>query len=135
MRDLRAGPTARAVPERPGLRSVPRIRDVDAVLRARGADVHRWVVESHPEVVFASLHNRDPGLSTKKSAAGALARIELLRTALGRPLPDDVPAGAALDDALDAVACALAARRWADGVAEVLGGGSDAEGLPMRIVV
>ena len=50
-------------------------------------------------------------------------------------MPDDPPASAALDDALDALACAWTALRWRRGEAEVLGGEVDATGVPMRIVV
>lgn len=114
---------------------VPRIRDVDDVLRARGPEVHLRVVECHPEVAFAVLADGAVALGTKKSAAGALQRLHLLEQCFAGGLPSDVPAGAALDDALDAAACALVARRWAQGRAEVLGGETDATGVPMRIVV
>ena len=112
---------------------VPRIRQVDAALRAQGPRVHDRVVECHPEVSFARLGEGRTALATKKSARGALQRLELLREVL--LLPADVPPGAALDDALDAAACAVTALRWARGEAEALGGETDAEGLPMRIVV
>ena len=114
---------------------VPRIREVDALLRARGAEVHERVVECHPEVAFAALAAGRLALPTKKSASGALQRLGLLQEAFDQDLPVDVPPGAALDDALDAVACAAVALRWARGEAEVLGDQTDAEGLPMRIVV
>ena len=68
------------------------------------------------------------------AAPGALLRLRALEAALG-PVPDDPPAGAGLDDALDALACAWTARRWARGEAEVLGGEVDVLGTPMRIVV
>ncbi|MCW2607704.1 MAG: hypothetical protein JWO60_2397 [Frankiales bacterium] len=113
---------------------VPRIREVDALLRARGPRVHERVVECHPEVAFAAMAAGRLELATKKSAAGALQRVGLLEEAFDRDLPVDVPPGAALDDALDAVACAAVALRWARGQAEVLGGEPDAEGLPMRVV-
>lgn len=111
---------------------VARIREVDQALRARGPGVHGRVVEAHPELVFARLAGGP--LAAKKAAAGALQRVRLLSQALG-PLPEDVPPGASLDDALDAAACTLTALRWAGGQAEVLGGEPDALGLPMRIVV
>jgi predicted RNase H-like nuclease len=114
---------------------VPRIREVDEVLRACGPDVHRTVVECHPEVAFAAMAAGGSPLATKKSAAGALQRIALLEGAFDDPLPVDVPATASLDDALDAVACSLVALRWARGESEVLGGDLDATGTPMRIVV
>jgi len=114
---------------------VPRIREVDELLRAQPAEVHRRVVESHPEVSFASMAAGRLGLATKKSAAGALQRIALIEELLPEPLPHDVPPLASLDDALDAAACAMAAHRWARGQAEVLGNETDPLGLPMRIVV
>lgn len=112
---------------------VPRIREVDTELRRRGPSIHDLVVECHPEVAFAALGG-DAGLATKKSAEGALQRIRLLEGVFGA-LPADVPPGAALDDALDAAACAWTALRWTSGAAEVLGGELDALGVPMRIVV
>ena len=112
---------------------VPRVRDVDAALRARGPAVHATVVECHPEVVFAMLA-ADP-VPAKKTAAGVLARITLLQAAFAEDLPPDVPPAAALDDALDAAACAWTALRWSRGNAKVLGGDLDAHALPMRIVV
>jgi predicted RNase H-like nuclease len=110
---------------------VPRIREVDEVLRARGPEVHRRVVECHPELAFTAMAGRT--LAAKKTAAGALQRIGLLEQAL-EALPSDVPGSASLDDALDAAACALVALRWARGEAEVLGDEVDALGTPMRIV-
>ena len=114
---------------------VPRIREVDEVLRRRGHAVHERVVEAHPEVAFAALCAGRSPLAPKKTAAGALQRIALLEEALDEPLPVDVPPVAALDDALDAAVCALVALRWASGTAEVLGDETDALGTPMRIVV
>jgi predicted RNase H-like nuclease len=111
---------------------VPRIRDVDAALRERGPQAHRRVVECHPEVTFRQLTGHP--LQRKKSAGGALQRIGALTDALG-PLPRVGPVGAALDDALDALACAWTALRWAGGEAVVLGDEVDATGAPMRIVV
>ena len=111
---------------------VPRIRDVDEVLRRAGNGVHRRVVECHPEVSFARLTGQS--LPRKKSARGALLRLQALQADLG-PVPAEVPDGPGLDDALDALACAWTARRWHRGEAEVLGGELDATGVPMRIVV
>ena len=47
----------------------------------------------------------------------------------------DLPPGARLDDALDALAAAWSAQRWAAGTAEVLGEELDDRGRPMRVVV
>lgn len=111
---------------------VGRIRDVDTALQEAGPGVHELVVECHPEVSLRALTGRV--LARKKSAPGALQRLRALEAALG-PVPDDPPAGAALDDALDALACAWTADRWARSEAQVLGGDVDATGTPMRIVV
>jgi predicted RNase H-like nuclease len=113
---------------------VPRIREVDELLRAQPPTLHQRVVECHPEVSFASMAG-GRALASKKTAAGALQRIALLEELLPEPLPHDVPARAALDDALDAAACAMTAHRWARGEAEVLGDEHDQLGTPMRIVV
>ncbi len=111
---------------------VARIRDVDTALRAAGPGVHDRVVECHPEVSLRALTGRV--LPRKKSAAGALLRLQALTAALGE-VPPDAPAQAGLDDALDALACAWTARRFLAGTAEVLGGDPDGTGAPMRIVV
>lgn len=113
---------------------VPRIRQVDEALRARGPRVHERVVECHPELCFVLAGAGREALPSKRTAAGLLRRLRLLQEVF-EDVPPDVPAGAALDDALDAAACALTALRWARGEAEVLGGELDASGLPMRIVV
>jgi predicted RNase H-like nuclease len=136
---LRCASYAEARPLAPSLSAqafglVPRIREVDDVLRARGADVHLRVVECHPELAFAERAAGRLALAAKKSAAGALQRISLLEEALDGGLPLDVPGTASLDDALDAAACALVGLRWAGGQAEVLGDEVDALGVPMRIV-
>jgi predicted RNase H-like nuclease len=108
-----------------------RIRDVDQALRSAGSHIHRRVVECHPELSFRELAGTD--LARKRSARGALDRIDAL-TGAGitdvRAAPDE----AALDDALDAMACAWTARRWAGRDTEMLGGETDELGLPMRIV-
>ena len=108
---------------------VPKIRDADEALRP--AD-NRRVVEVHPEVSFRALAGRD--LARKKSAGGALARMQVLQARFPA-IPEDVPEQAALDDALDALVCAWTAQRWARGAAEVLGDELDALGTPMRIAV
>ena len=110
---------------------ISRIRDVDVVLRAAGPAIHDRVVECHPEVSFRAMTGRE--LSRKKSARGALERIEAL-TAAGLVDVRNAPDEAGLDDALDAMACAWTALRWAGGTARALGGDPDELGLPMRIV-
>jgi predicted RNase H-like nuclease len=107
----------------------PKIREWD------GVALPCHVVEVHPEV---SLRTLAPGVgfAPKKTARGAGQRI----AALGRWLDvaralGDLPAGARLDDVLDALAAAWSAQRWAAGTAEVLGEELDDRGRPMRVVV
>ncbi len=108
---------------------VPGIRDFDSV-----AVNPARVVESHPELTFRAM-DTGTAFASKKSARGQGQRM----AALGQWLDiawslGDLPDGPAMDDVLDAVACAWTARRWADGVAQVLGGEPDGLGKPMRIV-
>ena len=73
----------------------------------------------------------------KKTARGAGQRIAALAALGGRRrlALADLPAGARLDDVLDALAAAWSAARWARGAAEVLGDEHDDRGRPMRVVV
>jgi predicted RNase H-like nuclease len=108
----------------------PKIRDWDAV-----ATLPDHVVEVHPEVSLRTLAT-DVDFAPKKTARGAGQRI----AALGRWVDPaaalgDLPAGARLDDVLDALAAAWSAARWAAGTAEVLGAEVDERGRPMRVVV
>jgi predicted RNase H-like nuclease len=110
-----------------------KVAEVDALLQAERALVDR-VLEVHPEVSFRRLCGRP--LPPKRTAAGRAERLALLRSWLpGLELPVPRPGRAAVDDCLDAVACAWTAQRWQRGEAEVLGGDVDGTGLPMRIVV
>ncbi|HJX48761.1 MAG TPA: DUF429 domain-containing protein [Gaiellaceae bacterium] len=73
--------------------------------------------EVHPEVSFRAMNDGRPLWYRKKSAGGALERIELLRTH-GIDLTDIGEASAApLDDVLDAAAAAWTAQRIASGTA------------------
>jgi predicted RNase H-like nuclease len=79
-----------------------------------------------PEVTFTS----------KKTARGAGQRIAALARWLDPAVGlADLPAGARLDDVLDALAAAWSAQRWASGDAEVIGEETDDRGRPMRVVV
>jgi predicted RNase H-like nuclease len=107
------------------------VRQVDEALTAADSD---RVVEVHPELVLHHLLGAD--LAPKKTPEGAEQRL----TALRRHWPDiervvgDAPRPARADDAIDALACAVGARRWLRGQASVLGDGRpDSRGLPMRI--
>jgi len=94
------------------------------------------IVECHPEVAFC-LMGGGPGLAGKLSTEGAAIRRQLLTTMW--PDVDTMlrhrPARTPEDDALDALACAWSALRFARGAHVALGDGArDARGLPMRIV-
>jgi predicted RNase H-like nuclease len=106
-----------------------KIADWDAVARPG------HVVEVHPELAFRALA---PGtvFAPKKTTRGAGQRIAALGTwldvaaALG-----ELPAGARLDDVLDALAAAWSAARFARDEAEILGPGVDDRGRPMFVAV
>jgi predicted RNase H-like nuclease len=89
----------------------PKIVQIDRLLSAQKLFLRR-VFETHPELAFRQL-NGAALRESKKSDAGLEARRRLL---LGAKLPAAVvsgapPKGAAYDDLLDALACAVVARR------------------------
>jgi predicted RNase H-like nuclease len=107
----------------------PKIREWDAL------ELPERVVEVHPELALRALA---PGVAfaPKKTARGTGQRIAALARWVDPALAlADLPAGARLDDVLDALAAAWSAARWCRGRAEVLGGEPDARGRPMRVVV
>jgi predicted RNase H-like nuclease len=101
----------------------PKIREVDATLRNTPELVGR-VFEVHPEVAFWRL-NGDRALSEPKKIKGwpygpglALRRHLLTGHGFSRAVTEqDAPAGAAVDDLLDALACAAIARAILAGTA------------------
>lgn len=111
---------------------VPRIADVDAMLRP--AD-HARVVEVHPEISFRAL---DAGVTDgKRTAVGMAQRLRAAASIVDDLELPHLP-GVRADDALDALAVAWSARRWAAGDAEVLPCANpprDERDRPMRIVV
>jgi predicted RNase H-like nuclease len=94
------------------LNLLPRIEDVDRVMTP---DLQSRVFEAHPELSFAAMNGDDPVRAPKRSATGAKERRALLQQS-GVLVPER-PAGAALDDLLDACALAWSARRVARGEA------------------
>jgi len=119
----------------------PKIREVDAVLRAEPALAAR-IYEVHPELAFWRLNGEQPLGEPKKvksrpSAPGLALRRHLLRAAgLPAELVDAAPPkGAAADDLLDALACAAIARRIHAGIARPFPDPPprDAYELPMAI--
>jgi predicted RNase H-like nuclease len=118
---------------------VAAVRAVDAAITP--ADEGR-VIEAHPELAF--LRMTGTALAPKKTTVGAAQRAAALDGAwrcVNRLWPGaaalvaSAPRPAAADDALDALACAWVARRWACGEAVTVGDGTrDERGLVMRIV-
>ena len=109
----------------------PKIREWQAV-----HPLPERVVEAHPEMSFRTLAP-DLEFAGKKTARGAGQRVAAVARWLDPAvLLADLPArGTRLDDALDALATAWSAARWARGEADELGPGRDARGRPLRIVV
>jgi predicted RNase H-like nuclease len=107
------------------------IKSVDDVM---SRSLEKRLIETHPEVSFATMTGSE--LAPKKTAAGVAQRISALGAwidVLGALA--SVPAGVPIDDALDALACAWSAQRFAGGQHDVLGDGSrDPRGLLMRII-
>jgi predicted RNase H-like nuclease len=118
----------------------PKIREVDALLRADAALVRR-VFEVHPEVAFWRLNGARALVEPKKVKGkcyelGLASRRNLLVAA---GFPGDAlwasPKGAGPDDLLDAFACAAVARRIHTGLARPFPDPPprDSFGLPMAI--
>jgi predicted RNase H-like nuclease len=76
--------------------------------------------EVHPEVSFRAMNERVPLRYRKKSAGGALERIEILRRHGVELTSLSAAAMVPLDDVLDAAAAAWSARRIAAGTAKSL---------------
>jgi predicted RNase H-like nuclease len=101
--------------------------------REQRGDVHRRVVEVHPELSFTALVGHP--LPSKRTPEGRAARIAALRIWLPGLAARDVPLG---NDHLDALAAAWSAARWREGTATVLPDGlvpRDRTGVPQRVVV
>jgi predicted RNase H-like nuclease len=119
----------------------PKIREVDAVLRADAAVAAR-VFEVHPEVAFWRLNGEralgepkkvkskpyEPGLVLRR---GLLVQAGIPATVAGAAAPP----GAAADDLVDALACATIARRIHAGLAQPFPQAFERDefGLPMAI--
>jgi predicted RNase H-like nuclease len=107
----------------------PKIMEWDTV------ELPAHVVEVHPELVMRALAP-ETEFAPKKSARGAGHRIAALARWVDPALAlADLPAGARLDDVLDALAASWSAARWARGTAEVIGAEVDDRGRPMRVVL
>ena len=119
---------------------VPRVREVDAALRA-DADVRDRVVEAHPELCFAALGD-GPVPESKTTEPGRRERLDRLRSVL--PDADTVYEACldahyrkhvARDDVVDAMVLAASAPQPLDRVPDVPDGSvpRDDVGHPMEI--
>ena len=113
-----------------------KIREIDRLLIARPT-LRSRVYETHPELAFCLLNSGVPLLSKKRNPSGRKARSRLLRKAgvdkailSMRP-----PSGSQWDDLIDAVVCAVVARRIAakEAVSYPARPGRDRYGLPVAI--
>ena len=119
----------------------PKIREVDAVLRA-DPQVAARVCEVHPEVAFWRLNgecalDEPKKVKSRPYPPGLALRRKLLEAATLPPalVAATPPKGAAADDAIDTLACAAVARRLHAGLARPFPDPPprDAYGLPMAI--
>jgi predicted RNase H-like nuclease len=127
---------------RQGFGIFPKIREIDALLRAR-PDLVGTVYEAHPELAFWALNGRRALDQPKKVKGVPYEPGMRLRRALLRQsglLPDALiasppPRGAAADDLLDALAGLTVALDLATGGGESFPDppGRDAHGLPVTI--
>ncbi len=99
--------------------------------KVREAQAFGGLLEAHPELSFRAMGQVS---SSKKTATGLAERTRLLQQWRSFELPSPRPAGARVDDCLDALACAWTADRWRRGEAEVLGE-EVLDGRVSRIVV
>jgi threonine dehydratase/predicted RNase H-like nuclease len=123
-----------------GFHLFPRIREIDALLRAE-PNWRERIFETHPELAFRTMRGA-PLVHPKKikgvvNPAGMAERRALL---LAAGLPETIvhakpPRGAAADDALDALAALVVARHIAAGRGKPFPDppGRDSQGLPIAI--
>lgn len=120
-------------PSPPANALFPRIREADALLRARPG-LQARVYEVHPELAFQGLNGGTPLPHAKRKPEGAALRRGLLARA-GLPADLVPPRGAKPDDLLDALAALTVARAIAKGcgVSYPDPPERDAHGLPAAI--
>ena len=120
-------------PSPPANAIFPRIREADALLRAR-PELQGRVYEVHPELAFQSLNGGTPLPASKRKPEGAALRRALLAKA-GLPADLVPPRGAKQDDLLDALAALAVARAIAKGCGVFYPDPPerDAHGLPAAI--
>ena len=122
----------------------PRMAEVDHLLRSRPELRHR-LLECHPEVAFWAMNGHAPldlpkKVKNRPHPPGLDLRLRLLGAS---GVPNDLlnaqtahALGAGLDDLIDAAACALTAKRVAEGKALRFPDPAEADafGLPVAIV-
>jgi predicted RNase H-like nuclease len=103
------------LPERQGISRqawniFAKVREIDV---ARSKRLPIDLREAHPEVAFLTLNGGKAVLASKKSEAGRLARIGLLKKAglFVTPFLQQRPPGCAVDDLIDSFACLWVAGR------------------------
>jgi predicted RNase H-like nuclease len=119
----------------------PKIREVDACLRG-DASAAACVFEVHPELAFWRL-NGDRALAEPKKVKGrcyepglALRRRLLIAAGLpAAPIDGPAPKGAGADDLLDALACAVIARRIHTGVAQPFPTSLERDAFGLRMAI
>ena len=117
---------------------VPKMREVDEVLRAGMVDPQR-LLEAHPELAFARMNGDRALKESKRSARGQRGRLTLLRShgcaAVARILDAYPRSAASIDDILDATALCRTARLALEGKGRRLPAEPehDSFGLPMAI--
>jgi predicted RNase H-like nuclease len=113
---------------------LPKIREVDALITPLRQE---RLFEMSPELSLAILAGA-PMAHAKTTPAGRAERLRVLGEVFGREQIDHhahhTPAGAGIDDVLDAFAGAWTARRCAAAHDLRLGGDIDERGLRMEVV-
>ena len=120
----------------------PKIAEVDAVMRSRGAGAAPTVREVHPELCFWALNDRQAMKSSKKRSSGVTERLEVLTNLEPRSREIYEQAGSEFrrkivgrDDIVDALVVGLVARDRGDRLTSVPDvPPRDAQGLPMEMV-
>jgi len=118
----------------------PKVGEVDAFVRGH-PNSEDWLWECHPELSFLALNDGVPVAADKRSPAGVIARLRLVRGVF--PDAEDQLAAVpwrgrevALSDALDAYAALSTALACARGEQEELGDGErDSAGILMRMAL
>jgi predicted RNase H-like nuclease len=119
---------------------VPKVAEVDTWVRAH-PNSEQWLWECHPELSFRTLNDGAPLAFDKRSPAGVMRRMDLLRDEfpdLDLRLADAPWPGSRIDitDALDAYAALSTALECAREEQEELGDGQrDSAGVLMRMTL